>query len=671
MPTEYMHGGPPLRCLHTLLALSLMVPWLGTALAADAAPPIVALARATPEQIEQAFVFASVAFFPNGELVWVRHKDSRRRNDLGDMMDRAGRWLGPAAFTNPNLSGDASPGLFPAQDESRLFGYINGRGEWVIRPQFQGAEPFVNGRAGVFVGPGERRTIDRDGQFVSADGNAASQPAQPAQQTTADGQALDWVQPGFRGLVPAALRGKVGVLDAKHQWHLQPTLEAAAVNSDGTVLAQRNGVAVFFDAAGGELPAARSYRTMGVLAEGLTPACQGVRCGYLGPGGDWVIAPRFERVSTFGGGMARVMLNGLVAHIDRSGRFITPEPPALAAAPWLWRPGAIHDANSNNGGTAFGFIDRSGKLVIAPVFSNAGDFGAGLAPVQSTSGAFGYVDAQGRWKLPPVFRSASAFVDGLALAQGCGHYGSRWCHIDPKGKEQVVLADGIESAGPFESGRAWLRGYDGKTKWVDRQGNPASAPALSEAPPELQRLSINGGPWGFADANDRFVIAPRFNDVGEFAQGLAPVKLGELWGFVERSGRMAIQPAYDEVAPFSDGLARVRKGETWGYINRQGKTLATLPFVFVADFHDGLARVGMELEAAKRLAAGVPADAKDVPDFIGSWPPMLGDGGEVVRGLTWVKRVRGFVYAGDWMALMNARGELIVPAPWTDRPAHR
>lgn len=663
-----MDCGPLVRRLRPMLALSLLMPWAGALHAADAASPTVPMARATPEQREQAFVFLSVAFFPNSDLVWVLHRHSRRRNDLGDLMDRAGRWLGQAPFTEPNFSGDPGQGLFPARDERRLYGYINGRGEWVITPQFQGAAPFANGRAQVFVGPDDRRTIDREGRIVATDAKTGSQ---PAAATTADGQALDWVQPGFRGLVPASLRGKVGVLDAQRRWHVQPTLEAAAVNSDGTVLAQRNGAALFFDAAGRELPAVRSYRTMGPPAEGLTPACRGVRCGYLGAGGDWAIAPRFERVSTFSGGLARVMLNGLVAYIDRSGRFVTPEPPALAAAPWLWRPGAIHDANSNNGGTAWGFIDRSGKLVIAPVFSNAGDFGAGMAPVQSTSGSYGYVDAQGRWKLPPMFRSASAFVDGLALVQGCGHYASRWCHIDPQGQEQVMLADGIESAGPFQNGRAWVRGYDGKTQWVDRQGQAASAATLGAAPPELQRLSINGGPWGFADANDRFVIAPRFDDVGEFAQGLAPVKLGELWGFVERSGRIAIQPAYDEVAPFSDGLARVRKGETWGYIDRQGKALVTLPFVAVADFHDGLARVGVELEAAKRLVAGVPGDAKDVPDFIRPWPLMLGDGGEVVRGLTWVKPVRGFVYAGDWMALMNAQGELILPAPWADRPVRR
>lgn len=645
----------------------------GTVNALQAAAPTVALAQATPEQLEQAFVFASVAFFPNADLIWVRHARSRRSANTGDLMDRAGRWLRPAQFADPDFSGDASQGLFPARGEGWLYGYIDGRGEWVITPQFKGAAPFVGGRAVVSVGPGEQRSIDREGRFIVTDDATLNQAAAAATRpaTSADGQKLDWVQPAVQGLSPAAQRGKVGVLDAKRQWHLAPTLDVAWVNSDGTVLAQRNGAAVFFDAAGTELPAERGYRTMGSRAEGLTPACRGFRCGYLGPDGAWSIAPRFERVSSFSGGVAPVTLNGLMAYIDRNGRFITPEPPALAAARWLWRPDAIRDGSSNNGGTALGFIDRSGKLVIPPVFSQAGDFGAGLAPVQSASGAFGYIDAQGRWKLAPVFRTAQAFVEGLALVQGCGPFANRYCHIDPQGQEQVVLPDPIEAAGSFENGVAWLRDHEGKVQWIDRKGKLAAAPAPTAAPPELQRLSVNGGPWGFADADDRFVIAPRFDDAGEFSQGLAPVKIGQKWGFVQRSGKMAITAAYDEVTPFTEGFARVREGERWGFIDLQGKPLATLPFVFVADFHDGLARVGVELEAAKRLAAGVPADTKDVPDFLPKWPTMLGEGGAMVDGLTWVKRVRGHTYAGDWMALMNAKGELILPAPWVDLQPRR
>lgn len=493
MSAHPMDSGTAIRPLGALLTLFCAALAPGTVNAVQAAAPTAALAQATPEQLELAFVFARVALFPNADLIWVRHAHSRRSADMGDLMDRAGRWLRPAQFADPDFSGDADQGLFPARGEGWLYGYIDRRGEWVIAAQFKAAAPFVGGRAVVSVEPGKQRSIDREGRFVVTEAAALNQAAAAAAQatTSADGQKLEWVQPAVRGLSPASpaspasQRGKVGVLDAKRQWHLPPTLDAALVNSDGTVLAQQNGATVFFDAAGTELPAARGYRTTGSSAEGLTPACRGFRCGYLGPAGAWSIAPRFERVSSFSGGVTPVTLNGLMAYIDRNGRFITPEPPALAAARWLWRPDAIRDASSNNGGTALGFIDRSGKLVIPPVFSQAGDFGAGLAPVQSASGAFGYIDAQGRWKLAPVFRTAQAFVEGLALVQGCGPFANRYCHIDPQGQEQVVLPDPIEAAGPFENGVAWLRGYDGKVQWIDRKGKLAAAPAPAAAPPEL------------------------------------------------------------------------------------------------------------------------------------------------------------------------------------------
>jgi WG containing repeat len=124
-----------------------------------------------------------------------------------------------------------------------------------------------------------------------------------------------------------------------------------------------------------------------------------------------------------------------------------------------------------------------------------------------------------------------------------------------------------------------------------------------------------------------------------------------------------VTPAYDQVGAFSEGLARVRDGERWGYIDTQGRPLKTPAINAAADFHDGLARVGIELEAAKRLVAGVPVDAKDVPDFMPNWPVMLGEGSPMRGGIAVVRLVRGHTYANDWFAVMNAKGELIVPAP--------
>src|SRR5260221_669420 len=64
-------------------------------------------------------------------------------------------------------------------------------------------------------------------------------------------------------------------------------------------------------------------------------------------------------------------------------------------------------------GGKFGFIDKTGKLVIQPKYESAGDFSEGLASV-SIEGKFGYVDANGKEVIPFQFDAASAFSEGFA-----------------------------------------------------------------------------------------------------------------------------------------------------------------------------------------------------------------------------------------------------------------
>jgi hypothetical protein len=48
---------------------------------------------------------------------------------------------------------------------NEAWGYINRKGDFVIKPQFQKAEPFYHGLAQVFLN-GQEGYIDKSGQFV-------------------------------------------------------------------------------------------------------------------------------------------------------------------------------------------------------------------------------------------------------------------------------------------------------------------------------------------------------------------------------------------------------------------------------------------------------------------------------------------------------------------------
>jgi WG containing repeat len=330
----------------------------------------------------------------------------------------------------------------------------------------------------------------------------------------------------------------------------------------------------------------------------------------------------------------------------------------------------MRDANSNNGGVVFGYLDRNGKLVIPPVFSMAEDFAEKLAPVQSANGAFGYITPDGNWAIPPVFRNAESFSEGWAVVRGSRLFND-WGYIDVQGREQLRLPGPFIRAGSFRNGKASMQDWNNLPFVIDKSGKTVAADAPVANPPAestLQRLSVNGGKWGYADAQDRFVIAPQFDDAGEFSEDHAPVRIGKKWGYVHRSGKIAIRATFDDVGKFSEGLAPVKDGELWTFIDLKGKPITTEALIYAGDFHDGLARVGMELNSAKRRAAGEAWSNDKPPNFTPNWPSMLSEGGDMRAGITWIKLVSGGYFDYYLMALLNKQGELVIPATMPARP---
>jgi hypothetical protein len=66
------------------------------------------------------------------------------------------------------------------------------------------------------------------------------------------------------------------------------------------------------------------------------------------------------------------------------------------------------------GGTAWGFIDNRGKIVIAPRFEAALSYSEGLAAVKR-EGRWGYIDRNGAEVIPARYRTAQSFRNGVAI----------------------------------------------------------------------------------------------------------------------------------------------------------------------------------------------------------------------------------------------------------------
>lgn len=115
------------------------------------------------------------------------------------------------------------------------------------------------------------------------------------------------------------------------------------------------------------------------------------------------------------------------------------------------------------------------------------------------------------------------------------------------------------------------------------------------------------GKYGFIDPKGAVVINFQFDEVGDFSEGLAWVRVGRSTvngihnpgscGYIDQSGKFVIQSQFAEAGNFSEGLAPVafwdRNGR--GYIDRSGKLVIPARYIWVEPFSEGLARACYEV----------------------------------------------------------------------------
>jgi hypothetical protein len=204
-----------------------------------------------------------------------------------------------------------------------------------------------------------------------------------------------------------------------------------------------------------------------------------------------------------------------------------PEVPAtstsIAAEPWSGPPPkapVLFPARQDN---KWGYIDKTGRLVVDFQYDEAWDFSDGMAAVR-VGGKWGYVDESGKTAIAPQFSDGSDFSDDRAQVSTPTGIG----YIDKTGK--LVIPPNPE----------WLGGFQ-----------------FSEG---LAGVPLQKG-YGFIDTAGKLVFRlPDATSVGYFSEGLATVREWEATGYIDRSGTFVIEPRFTYGSEFSNGLAMVEYG---------------------------------------------------------------------------------------------------------------
>lgn len=293
------------------------------------------------------------------------------------------------------------------------------------------------------------------------------------------------------------------------------------------------------------------FQHAGLFHEGIAPAMEGDRWGFINRSGVWVVEPTYEKVLQGSGGRFAVRIDG-----------------------------------------RWGFANSSGKVVIKPIYDDAQRFSDGVAAVRK-DGTWGYIGPTGREEIKFEFLRATVREGGFAAVQESFEDGPAWAVLDGRGevmslvlpKKDDIDADANEGATndtaevtdeepeSASSATAFSEGYTisqvGKSTYaIGRLLDKVLGPYKDMRPFRngLAAVTLDGESWRFVDTEGKNAIPGSFDAVRDFSEGAAPVRIGDKWGYVDRAGKMLLEPAYDDAYPFREGLALVRQGEKRGFV---------------------------------------------------------------------------------------------------------
>ncbi len=208
----------------------------------------------------------------------------------------------------------------------------------------------------------------------------------------------------------------------------------------------------------------------------------------------------------------------------------------------------------------------------------------------------GYIKSNGEVIAKPQFYKASIFINGMARVRFLDDDNST-TYIDTNGKVLKKKFDWF-SEHFTPDGLCIVRDYKTeKCGFINKKGEYVIKPKFDEVDEfseGLARVKVDGK-YGYIDYNGKMVVEPSFVLAKRyFYNGLAGVYIDTVewqqWkdgkhlcyarkvGFIDKTGRYVIKPQYDNAGNFLHGLAWIEIGGKYGFIDKAGNMVVEPQF---------------------------------------------------------------------------------------------
>ncbi len=300
---------------------------------------------------------------------------------------------------------------FARNSERLLIGYINSRGEWLIKPEYTEAFDFSEGLAGVCfddqsIITGKFGYIDLEGNLVIAPRYGDCGPFRQGRARVRVGRML----------------GRWGYIDPTGHEVIPPSFDRCWDFQEGAARVKAGAHFGYIDLEGRLLTDFR-FDDAEAFWCGRARVQFAGKWGYVNISGAAVIETRFDNATKFSDELAMVQVDGKWGVIDTEGKMLV-EPQFKEAGEFKNALAWVRDANNK-----IGAIDRSGQYIIAPNFAQTNAcFQNGVSAARSTD-KWGYVATTGEWVIDAAFDEALPFHEGIAAVR----MGQDWRFIDSSG----------------------------------------------------------------------------------------------------------------------------------------------------------------------------------------------------------------------------------------------
>ena len=295
------------------------------------------------------------------------------------------------------------------------YGFVDTTGKIVVEPQFDFIFDFCNGFAKV--------EIDNKRGFVNKYGQIVVEP-----------QFTGYVGDFYEGLASVQVDGKYGFIDTTGKMVIEPQFDDAGSFSDGLAFVKVDGKQVVIDKQG-EIVFEPKFDIYS-FSEGLALFSKNYKKGFINTQGEIVIELQYDFAEDFKNGFALVGMDGEIKwYIDKLGNkvndstlqsILDKEP--LTPEDEKYYSLSTNDYFLNQFGQSrfsqwweqlfytpnYGYVDKTGKVVIDFQFEEADGFYDGLARVK-VDGKYGFIDKTGKMVIEPQFDHATSFKNGYAL----------------------------------------------------------------------------------------------------------------------------------------------------------------------------------------------------------------------------------------------------------------